>query len=777
MNLFVKHSYQLLLRLAMAFLMLRIVEKSIAAMQHSVPSDLVAILLNALTIDAVVLTITAVFLVLVGLPFMNKPIARNFIQSIIGAFLLLVYSALSHYFITTQVLLGADFFSYSSKDIALTIKASESFNLIVVLLYVLPQVVFWLPLAKKYNHLGANKYTQWLISIFIILAMLSSVFTTKLAGTSSYWAQNKLSHFFTQGFKYVADANKPDIENNTSNWSDKYYHFANQNNIIAPLLSELSEKPPSILFILVKGLGTDFLAGGKFAGYMPFLDSLTGQSAYWPNTLSTTGRTFGSLPSILGGLPYPQNGFMDLGPNYPAHLTMLSIAKANRVSTNYYYGGDAKFNNQDLFLAYQGIDNIYDEKDMLKGYKRMKANDVGFSRGYPDGEVFKFYVDTKKENTAVPSIDIILTLSTHEPFLVEDEACLEGFDKLYQSKIYNENDRSVISTYLPIFQSLYYTDQKLKALFKSLQELPQFNNTLVFITGDHRVIPLPFENLIERFKVPLIMYSNNLKKPRVFESVQTHSDIYPSIIGLYSNNYQFNVPARIFSMGAGLDTAIRYTSTKIQPLMINKGVLSHLMYQNNWVSNGEKYQLGQALSIKHNTDPKADSLDKVLLQLNSEMEQLCKENLLLPDSMPTLNFNHLEIFEINRFDEEWLIEKGLDTTAIDNLLFTARDFAFDKHYIEARLCLKYLLNKSPNYSDARILLGRTYAWDDQFNVAEKHFMTAIHRDPTYEDAYIALADNYKWSGNRRKAIETILLGLERVSDSELLAQKLIQLEK
>lgn len=777
MNLFVKHSYQLLLRVAMAFLVLRVIELTIACIQHSLPNNMVAILLNALTIDAVVLALTAVFLVFIGLPFGTKPKVRNFLQSLIGAVILVSYSALSHYFTTTQVLLGADFFSYSYDDIALTIKASESFNPIVILLYVLPQVVFWLPLASKFNHLGANKYTQWLISIFIILAMLSGVFTAKLSGTSSYWAQNKLEHFITQGAKYIVTSTQVEVNSKSNNWNDKYYHFTNNNNIIAPLLSSLPQTPPSVLFILVEGLGSDFLAGGKFAGYMPFLDSLINQSVFWPNTLSTTGRTFGILPSILGGLPYPEDGFMALGPNYPAHLTMLSIAKANNVNTNYYYGGNANFDNQDLFLEYQGIGNMYDEKDMFKSYQRMKANDVGFSWGYPDGEVFRFYLDNKKEKTIEPSIDIILTLSTHEPFLVEDETCLKNFDKLYQSKIYNEKDRKVISTYLPVFQSLYYTDQKLKELVNSLKELPQFDNTLVFITGDHRVIPLPFENLIERFKVPLIMYSNHLKKPRKFESVQTHSDIYPSIVGLYSNNYQFNVPTRIFSMSAGLDTAIRYTANKIQPLMINKGNLNHMLYNTIWVSNDEKFILNPSLKVVTTNNPALDTLDQVLIKLRSEMAQLCNENLLVPDTMTALNFNQLQIFEINKFDEEWLLEKGLDTIAIDNLLFTARDLAFDKHYIEARVCLMYLLNKSPNYSDARILLGRTYAWDGKHEEAEKHFMTALHRDPTYEDAYIALADNYKWAGKKQNGIETILLGLERVPASEILQQKLKELQK
>lgn len=778
MNLFVRHSYQLLLRLAMAFLVLRVVEIIMATMQHSMPNNIIAILLNALTIDALILTITAVFLIILGLPFKSQPKTRSILQTIFGALLLLGYSALSHYFTTTQVLLGADFFSYSSEDIALTIKASESFHPIVILLYVLPQVVFWLPLTKKYQHLGTNKYSQWLISIFILLAILSSFFTSKLTGTSANWANNKLAYFSVQGVNYFTKSNKTFTENQSHDWKDKYYHFSKENNIIAPLLNNLPTTPPSALFILVEGLGSDFLEGGKYGGYMPFLDSLTKQSIYWPNTLSTTGRTFGVLPSVLGGLPYPQDGFMSLGPNYPPHLTMFSIGNANRVSTNFYYGGNSNFDNQDLFLEYQSIGNIYDEKDMVKGYDRMTSNDVGFSWGYPDGEVFKFYVDNKKQDDSVrTSFDVILTLSTHEPFLVEDKDCLIAFDKIHQAKIYNENERNVINNYLPVFQSLFYTDSKIKELFQSLKELSQFKNTLIFITGDHRVIPLPFDNLLERFKVPLIMYSNNLKKPRVFESVQTHSDIYPSIIGLYSNNYEFNVPTRIFSMGVGLDTAIRYTADKIQPLMINKGDLSQLLYKNNWVSNGEKYKLESSLKTRYNSDANSDSLDQVLMRFRSEMAQLCQEKLLVPDTMSRLNFNQLVVFEIDKINMEWLIDKGLDTTAIDDLLFAARDLAFDKHYNEARICLKYLLNKSPNYSDARILLGRTFAWDGQYEVAEMHFSTAIHRNPTYEDAYIASADNYKWSGNREKAIETIVLGLKRIPESELLKEKLKQLEK
>jgi hypothetical protein len=53
------------------------------------------------------------------------------------------------------------------------------------------------------------------------------------------------------------------------------------------LLKTVPEKTPSVIVLLVEGFGSDFLEGGKYEGYAPFLDSLSKAAALWPNTLAT----------------------------------------------------------------------------------------------------------------------------------------------------------------------------------------------------------------------------------------------------------------------------------------------------------------------------------------------------------------------------------------------------------------------------------------------------------------------------------------------------------
>jgi hypothetical protein len=49
---------------------------------------------------------------------------------------------------------------------------------------------------------------------------------------------------------------------------------------------------------------------------------------------------------------------MAIGPKFPPHLSLLSIAKANVMETNFYYGGNSNFDGLDVFMQYQSISNI-----------------------------------------------------------------------------------------------------------------------------------------------------------------------------------------------------------------------------------------------------------------------------------------------------------------------------------------------------------------------------------------------------------------------------------
>ncbi len=82
-----------------------------------------------------------------------------------------------------------------------------------------------------------------------------------------------------------------------------------------------------------------------------------------------------------------------------------------------------------------------------------------------------------------------------------------------------------------------------------------------------------------------------------------------------------------------------------------------------------------------------------------------------------------------------------DTATSDGLLQAARTAAFDhKDYPLAKTYCKMGLEKSPDYADIRIFLGRLYTWTDEYDSAKACFEMVLAKNPTYEDASIAYAD-------------------------------------
>lgn len=78
------------------------------------------------------------------------------------------------------------------------------------------------------------------------------------------------------------------------------------------------------------------------------------------------------------------------------------------------------------------------------------------------------------------------------------------------------------------------------------------------------------------------------------------------------------------------------------------------------------------------------------------------------------------------------------------------------------------MNSSPNYSDARILLGRTYTWDDNYLKAVEQLNQAMERSPGYFDVYIALSDALRLMGQSDSALSVIKTGVERLPREGLL---------
>lgn len=108
----------------------------------------------------------------------------------------------------------------------------------------------------------------------------------------------------------------------------------------------------------------------------------------------------------------------------------------------------------------------------------------------------------------------------------------------------------------------------------------------------------------------------------------------------------------------------------------------------------------------------------------------------------------------------------------DELFQMARRAAFDSsNYPKAIEYLKTALNKSPNYSDIRVFLGRIYTWTDQVDSARAAFTYVLINDPSNEDAASAFTDLEYWNDNYSAALEYCNYGLVYHPHSEDLLLK------
>lgn len=396
-------------------------------------------------------------------------------------------------------------------------------------------------------------------------------------------------------------------------------------------------QPPSIVFIIVESLGRAYTGDGAYLGsFTPFLDSLMTKSLYWENCLSTSGRTFSVLPSLLASLPFGEKGFNNLGKNMPDHLSLLSLMKYRAgYSTSFYYGGDPEFDQMGNFMEHQGIDQMIGEKQFGKEYQLLPASSQGFSWGYGDHEIFRKYLDDLKSREDKQRLDVILTIATHNPFLVPDQ---KHFDDLFEKRMSDINltkdQKQFNLQYRPQFATILYFDESLRFFFQEFSKQKSYENTIFIITGDHRMPEIPINTLLDRFHVPLLIYSPLLNQAQKFSSVVTHFDVTPSMLALFSERLNIRMPGFTSWIGYGLDSNKEFRNLHSYPLKRNTGELTDYISRTHFLAGTTLYKVFPDLNIEPEKDPVLlGQLQRQFLNFKSRNLYATKGNRLIPDSL------------------------------------------------------------------------------------------------------------------------------------------------
>jgi phosphoglycerol transferase MdoB-like AlkP superfamily enzyme len=567
---------------------------------------------------------------------------------------------LMQYYLISNMILGADLWNYSWHDIKLTIKASANLSwwqLVVFPLFVglSMRAHYWFQQRTFSFGVSAAIACSYIIIGFLNTSLqfiqLDDVNNKTLAISKGDYFLKKTTDFINGNH-----LNSPYLQQELMASLGAYpFQYQQKNDDeLGPFLNKTSNTPPNIVFVIVEGLGKTFVGpNADYKGCMPYLDSLSEHSLFWTNFLSTTGRTFGVLPSILGSLPFGKGGFMETD-NYPNHTSLYKLLKQNGYKTGFFYGGDVNFDGQKKFLDYQGVETILDENNFTEAYEKIPKTAAGFSWGYPDKALYKRSMELLPKKG--PFFNVYLTVTTHEPFIINNP---ELYDNQLSVFIRNHSNPEVAKN-KDAFRTLMYADDAIRQLIDAYKKRPDFNNTIFVITGDHRMIPINHKSEIDRYHVPFIIYSPMLNTQRVFKSISSHADVPATFTSFLKNKYQLNFPDSVHWLGKGLSFNTAFVGEKHIPIMRNKGQISDYVFGKYFITDGALQNLSDNLIQTQNRDIEltkkvADYLEK-FKQLN---EYVCNSNKLYNVNFSTspIVFDSLDN---TKFEEEKLTEANID---------------------------------------------------------------------------------------------------------------------
>lgn len=579
----------------------------------------------------------------------------NFIKEgwarILGVLTLVVVTVTQYilflYFSESRNVLGADLLYYSKEEMKQILQASGMLNFknfaLLGILITASLVPLWIAGKTALKSI----YPGMILLVFGLAAFFipSNLAGAKVLNSDTEFNQNaaksKWAYFFKSNQdNFISDHPEltellSDNEDFTANAEmiDKNFPFWRKENTPDFLGSYMhkSEKVPNLVFLVMEGFGHAYTSPKGYIGnFTPYLDSLSSKGLYWENSLSSAGRTFGALPSLTGSLPFGKNGFLEIEKT-PENFNLYNILKANGFETGFYYGGHISFDRYREFLEYSGVDHIVDEASFSSPYRKLPANN-GESWGYEDQAVLsKMQQQQKPQNQ--PYFNMILTLSTHNPFLINNK---DYYEKLYNQRlnsgILTKEQKKWAAAHKNQLISVLNADDAMKGFFENYSKRPDFKNTIFVITGDHSMPEITLESKIDRFHVPLLIYSPLLKESKRFYKTVSHFDIAPSILAYYRNNYQINTPSTVTWVGRGFSADSEISKAGV-PMMQSKNQLIDFVSEKYYIHDGQLFTLKDMEEDASNDAAAMGKINGRFNQYKSMNAQFYSTKKLMPDSV------------------------------------------------------------------------------------------------------------------------------------------------
>jgi len=215
----------------------------------------------------------------------------------------------------------------------------------------------------------------------------------------------------------------------------------------------------------------------------------------------------------------------------------------------------------------------------------------------------------------------------------------------------NQKQRAATEKLKNVFATILYSDEMLRLFFREIQQQPDFENTIFIITGDHAMPELHTSHLspLEKYHVPLIIYSPLIRKPGQFNTIVSHLDITPSLLALLQAKGIVDPHPFCHWLGGGISTSSQENHNVAVSFALNNSEEVEYLRNGYFLSYNRIFALQSGLGLTLMDDEqKRKELKTQHTDFLALSRYAVKYNALVPDYLyfeETYHAQHLEFKE------------------------------------------------------------------------------------------------------------------------------------
>lgn len=288
----------------------------------------------------------------------------------------------------------------------------------------------------------------------------------------------------------------------------------------------------NIVVVILESFGKEYtgLNGNMAVNYTPFLNQLIDSSVCFTQAYANGLKSVDAVPAIFSGIPRISSSSFIHSPQSSTPLpSLLSTLKPLGYYNSFFHGADNHSMGFQSFLRNQGLEHYFGVDE----YPNPKDHDGHW--GIFDGPYLQ-YVANQLSRQPQPFVSGVFTLSSHHPYPIPPD-----YTRLYPKG--NPPDG-----FLPIHESVGYTDYALQKFMETCRKQDWFNNTIFVITADHSAQNQlhAYRTSSGKYAIPLLLYAPKILTPRKFNHSVAQIDIFPTVLDL------INYPTPITLLGQSM---------------------------------------------------------------------------------------------------------------------------------------------------------------------------------------------------------------------------------